>query len=240
VIRGVDVSAAQWRDINWVDAAQMGIQFAYCKCLNGNDGVDPSFVRHASAARGAALEAGAYAFVYPLQALAIGDGRSPEEQAKKFVGASLGAFGDRTLALPPAVDLEWPEPNEWAKWKCFPAQIVAWTLRFLYEVERLWMRTPVLYTYPWFWSSLGKDALTSDFARYPLWLAEYSIAGRVPTPADRPALCLKPWDKVTLWQHDGTGGLTLTDGTDVDFDVFLGNDDDWKAFLGLSPQPTAA
>lgn len=217
MIRGVDVSIFQG-EVDWKSLAAMGVRFAYLRCSIGNEpGVDVKFVANAKRAREAGIAVGPYHFAFPLPGL------DPRRQAKHaFALASVDgrALGLDEGELLPAFDLEWPPPENWARWKCTAVQIRDWGLVYLDEAARLWGCRGPVYTYPWFWRKLSEAGGLAEYARNPLWMADYSASGRVPRDDERPKIPA-PWDGDSLWcwQHDGDGGLRMPNGVDIDFNV---------------------
>lgn len=215
MLRGLDASAVQ--GALPIDAlATAGHRFLFHKCQQGNDGKDPLFEENVAAARAAGFYVGAYHFLYPLPHL------DPVEQAELFFRAST--LGAARGELPPAFDLEWPDPDRgWAKWKCTPKQISDWSQKCLERVEQLWGVVPIVYEYPYFHGKLAAGADVSWLERYRLWIAAYG-----PKP-----VVLSPWKDWTFWQNDGDGGEKLPNGRDADFDWFNGTEDDLAALAGL-------
>jgi lysozyme len=217
MIRGIDASAVQGLlNIDALDAA--GCKFLIAKCKQGNDGKDPFFERNIAAAMSKGWAVGAYHFMYPLPHL------DPEEQADGFYAASsLGsAYGD----LPPALDLEWPDPDGWAKWNCTANQISEFARRCAERVTQLYGRRPLIYIYPYFAQRLAAASM-AWLADYPLWIASYMPKPSIP----------KPWTDWTIWQYDGNGGAKMPGGGDADFNWFNGDAAALAAFCG-SPAST--
>jgi GH25 family lysozyme M1 (1,4-beta-N-acetylmuramidase) len=229
MIRLTDVSAAQGV-VDWRGVKASGVSAVYIECTMGNEpGKDnPLFDLTVTAALAAGLIVGAYHFAYPLPTSDTRHfGRDPLDQAQRFHAKCNGVGG--TGHLPPALDLEWPSPDVWAKWGVTGGSILDWGLAFLEECERLWGRTPVLYTYPWWWGSVGGYSRVA-YARYPLWLADYANHSQnVPAQGEIPRR-VPPWDRATLWQHTG-GGMHLPGEIKADFSVFLGDDQAFQTLL---------
>lgn len=238
MIRLIDASSVQGV-LDCVALRAAGIRGAYLKCTEGNSGgVDSSFATDVAAARAAGIAPGAYHFAYPLPPQNGNPSRSPIAQARAFFERS-GGLGSRDGELPPAVDLEWPEPENWTdpkgRWVCTPSQIRDWGLEHLQEVTRLWGRKPLVYTYRYFWDHVlsATDDHGSAYADYPLWMADYNhYAGKTPPDGAAPYVP-RPWPTWTLWQHDGNGGLRMPNGRDADFNVFRGDEDAWQKFLSI-------
>lgn len=219
MIRGLDASSVQGNlPIKALDDA--GVRFLIHKCQQGNDGRDPCFDRNVSAARNAGWYVGAYHFLYPLPHL------DPVAQAEGFFKAS--DLGSRAGELPPALDLEWPDPDAgFAKWGCTPAQVNDWSQRCAARVAELFGRKPLIYTYPYFMSKLrGRGALGPDvswLAEYPLWIASYAPQPILPAP----------WSSWAFWQYDGNGGEKMPNGGDADFNRFNGDESALATFAGV-------
>ena len=220
MIKGVDASSVQGKlDIGALDAA--GIKFLIHKCQQGNDGKDPWFDRNTAAAKAGGWKVGAYHFMYPLPKL------DPVAQAEAFFKAS--PLGSDDGDLPPALDLEWPDPDAgWAKWGCSAAQVNAWAKACAERMTELYGRRPMIYTYPYFAHALrGRGPLGPDvswMADYPLWLASYAPQPAIPAP----------WSTYAVWQYDGNGGERLPNGGDADFNWFDGDAEALDAFCRKS------
>lgn len=205
---GYDVSSIQGA----IDWSKVPADFVYIKTSTGNDmGVDPTFAANVRGCQNAGVPCGAYHFAYPLPPRK--PGRAAIEQAQAFWYKS-GGLGQKNGELPPALDLEWPAPGDWDKWCCSAAQIAQWGLDCLDAITQRWGKLPLVYTYPDFWLHVQGPA---DFAKYPLWLADYAH-----WPAQRPVdgqspRELAPWSSWAVWQHSG-GGLKLPGAVPVDGD----------------------
>lgn len=232
MILGIDVSAIQGA-IAWDRVAAAGVRFAYLKCTEGNEPArnDARFPLNVTGCKAAGIYVGAYHFAYPL---AKGAGNSPEDQARRAY-VTADTLGSQPGELPPALDIEWPPPNQWAKWGVTAQSIAAWAKAYLEEAERLWKRTPVLYTYPWFWSSVAETDV-EGFARFPLWMARYLNPNDWLPPADKSG-APKPWTKSMLWQFAANKSPIRIPGIsgEVDRNVFLGELDELRRFAGIDP-----
>lgn len=222
-IRGVDVSSVQG-DVDWARAKdEMGLRFAIVKCTQGNDPWGErsrqTYRRNVYGALTAGLAVGAYHFAYPLPEDGRNLRRSPREQASAFFQAS-NSLGHGPGELPPTVDFEWPAYEDWGRWRVTAPQMVQWVLDCLGEVERAFERMPMLYTYPYYFGKVG-GALYSQFAKYPLWLADYDY---------KAGATLTPWVAPTIVQVSG-GGEKLPNGVRVDGNVFNGDEAAWVALL---------
>jgi lysozyme len=218
MIYGLDVSEEQG-SIDWLKVAQSGVSFVYAKCGNGNtevDGLDadPMFTKNVAGARAQGLIIGCYHFCYPLPSgPGLPAGRAPEEQAQLHFTASAG-LGSNEGDLTTMIDAEWPDPSQWAMWKCSKAQIADWFSRYANKLESLSGRKVGLYSDQYFWSMIGGAGLM-DFAARPFWPARPT--GVRPLDGNKPAL----WDPFTSWQVWQWSQASIISGilTNVDLDV---------------------
>lgn len=200
-VKGVDISSVQGTvDFEWLK--NQGIQFVIVKCYEGNKGKDPMYERNVLGAKAAGLKVAAYHFIYPLPTDSIHPGRSPKEQATMHYQAA----GNIPFAC---CDMEWPEPQNWAKWNVSADFIKGWVREYLEEYERLSGKRMVLYTYLFYGKYLN---LPADFAKYPLWIANFDFPPKMPYP----------WTDYVMQQTGGgnTGiKMTLSNGIIVDTDL---------------------
>lgn len=214
-VLGIDVWSGYGK-IDWKAARAGGVKFAFLKCTTGNDGIDPTYKANAQGCHDAGIPFAPYLFGYPLPAGK--PGRSPEEQAAALYAACGGATD-----MPPVLDLEWPPHYEkvngtsqiadkWAQWAVNGPFIAEWGLRCLRELERLFGRTPILYTYPHFWASLGAAGQSLEWCRYPLWIANYThLAEGLPAAGAKP-LVPAPWKEYAVWQFSADGSAVRVPG----------------------------
>lgn len=226
VVRGCDVSAIQGR-LPADAMAALGLSFAFVRCQVGNQQArDVLFEDDVSRLKQVGIRVAPYCFAYPLPHL------DPLDQADHFRGAAMvGAdlVGNRVGDLPPALDLEWPPPEQWAARGCTAEQIVDWALRCVDGMRARWTCDPVLYSYPWFLKNLSAAPLFATLAAScRLWIAggaQYMNGdGHVPDLAREQPPRVPGWGgDWTFWQHDGDGGARLPNGVDADFNVFNGD-----------------
>jgi GH25 family lysozyme M1 (1,4-beta-N-acetylmuramidase) len=226
MLLGVDVWHGYGK-IDWARAKAAGVRFAIAKCTQGNDSKDPRFDEYVAGAKAAGVPIGAYLFAYPLPSgPGKPAGRSPEEQASRFFTESSG-LGKANGELPPALDLEWPARwdqrykdangnlvDRWKHWEVDAESIARWGLACLAEMERLWGRLPLLYTYPDFWRNLGPWGKLPEWKRYPLWMATYAPVGRkqwLPAAHEKPIIPA-PWDDWAVWQFSADGSPVAVPG----------------------------
>jgi GH25 family lysozyme M1 (1,4-beta-N-acetylmuramidase) len=181
--------------INWTQVAKAGKDFAIVKATEGTTYVNPYFAGpyandYADSAA-AGLVHGSYHFARPATPIA----GTAKAQAKFFANV-IGPVTTKAT-LPPALDLE-------VTGGLGRAKLVTWAQDFLLELRTLTGRTPMLYTYPSFWTNdLGDPAA---LARYPLWMANFG-ASTAPV-AD-------------LWQYTDNAHIKGIQGA-VDVSKFVG------------------
>lgn len=197
LIKGIDISTIQG-NVDFAAVAATGVQFVICRCGVGNGGKDALYDHNIAAAQAAGLKVAAYNFVYPLPPLASQPLRDPVKQAQLHAGWA----GNVPVVC---CDLEWPTPQDWAKWGCSAAQIVQWTITYLEAYEAASGVRPIVYTYPNFAQSIH---LPPSFGQtYKLWIASYQATPYIPAP----------WTDWVLWQNSG-GTQHLPNGVAVDTD----------------------
>lgn len=201
LIKGIDVSIIQGI-IDFNAVAATGVKFVVCRCGVGNGGIDSRYKQNIANAKAAGLKVMAYHFVYPLPPLASQPLRDPRAQAQMHVNAAGGELA--------ACDLEWPPPEQWAKWGCTAAQITQWAVTYLEAYEQLSGIRPIVYTYPYFAKAINLPAWFGE--KYKLWIASYQTgAPAVP----------HPWTDWVMWQYSGGTGPEaqhLPNGAPVDGD----------------------
>jgi lysozyme len=199
-VPGIDVSHYQGQ-ISWTEVAHSGIVFAYIKATQGLTGVDSQLQANWSGAKDAGLLRGAYHFYQPDD--------DPEQQADHFLNTVPLGEGD----LPPGLDVEISNGQSTSK-------IIQGIGVWLAKVKASTGQTPVLYTDPSFWATLGTGA--DQFGSYPLWIAEYGNLTAPKLPAG--------WKSWTFWQHSETGQVTGI-STTVDLDVFQGTVEELRGLV---------
>ncbi|MBC7678841.1 MAG: fibronectin type III domain-containing protein, partial [Pseudorhodobacter sp.] len=192
-VTGPDVSS--WQHpydvaIDWTKVRAAGHSFAVVKASEGSY-VNNWLARDTAGARAAHLVTGGYHFARPAL---------PVSTAADQARALVSALGPQRPAgtLPPVLDLE-------DSGGLVPRDLVTWTQVFLETVRSLTGRTPILYTYRYFWSS--SMAGSTAFSRYPLWLAAYSPTA--PAAVGGSAA----W---SLWQYTSSGAVPgIRGGVDI-------------------------
>lgn len=232
MIAGMDVSIAQGTitDVQWRTLRSRGVRFCYAKCGNGNNRPDPSFAANIAGIRAAGIVAGAYHVGFPLPTTDEHPDRDPGAQALSHFTQSSG-LGTVGGTLPPALDLEWPQPgtSEWTEYGCTPQIVRTWARGWLLRASLLYARTPVIYTYPSYWAYVmhgASDLELAELARYPLWLADQRYGA---------PLALPPWKSAAIWQKsDGGGHLPpggISNGAPYDENVWMADDASWLDFV---------
>ena len=221
LIKGLDVSIIQG-NIDFKAVAATGVQFVVCRCGVGNGGIDRLYKQNIANAKAAGLKVMAYHFIYPLPPLASQPLRDPRAQAQMHVNAAGGELA--------ACDLEWPAPQDWAKWGCTAAQIVQWSIEYLEAYEQLSGIRPIVYTYPYFAKAVNLPAWFGE--KYKLWIASYQHgAPFIP----------KPWTDWVMWQYSGGTGdeaQHLPNGAPVDGDRMKDLTDIWpEEAVAPAPDP---
>lgn len=248
-LRGVDVSTYQGviTDAIVEALAAEGCAFAYCRGAVGNEAkADDRFKANIDVFRRHGIAAGPYLFPYPLPHL---DAVAQAEHQFRLIEG----LGSNVGELAPMIDAEWPPREEketstgrivsvWSKWGCTPAQIRDWLEKYGERLDALSGCDCPLYTYRYWWDCI-EGWLSGALCSRRLVLADYGMKGRVPT--DDELAKLKPprgFDRVTILQHDGDGGLRLpgaggaNTGNDVDWNV-MPDPDDLFALLGQPRDP---
>lgn len=206
---GPDVASYQHphgAGVDWRAVKASGSSFAIIKSTEGTSYRNPYFAGDWSAARSAGLVRGTYHYARPALPLS-----SAVDQAAFFVRTAGTTVEPSALA--PILDLE--ESGGLA-----PAQLVQWTQVWLDTVAQLTGRTPIIYTYPYFWpSAMGN---TTAFGGYPLWIASYN-AGTQPRYVPR------GWSQWVFWQSTSTGSARGIIGQ-VDMSSFAGTAGDLAGF----------
>jgi lysozyme len=153
------------------------------------------------------------------------------QQAQSYIRLMNENGGFASSDLPPVLDLEWDmasvgAPDRWAIHQ--PQEIINRALIWLQAVEEASGRRPILYTARSWWRERGiPDAMFSQLAHYPLWVADYSQTRRaVESPAVPGAPPLPAW---TLWQFADNGRLAQGYSRGLDINIFKGTEEEFRA-----------
>src|SRR3954470_2463606 len=200
-VTGPDVSGWQHPSgagVDWSAVHASGQDFTFVKATEGSTFTNAYFAGDWRAVSAAGLYRGAYHFARPSTASG-----SAAAQARYF--ASVIGNQSTPMTLPPTLDME--EAGGLS-----PAALVSWTRTFLTTLKTLTGRTPIIYTYPYFWRNAmgGSTAFTS----YPLWIASYGTAAP-PTLG---------WPRWTFWQYSSTSTVRGIPGAGaIDMNRFNGD-----------------
>jgi len=206
-VQGIDIS--KW-DGNW-DAARTkaaGVEFVFIKASQGKQS-DPLFASNWQNAKAAGLLRGAYHYL---------DTNLPgADQADYFAGLLASDRGE----LPPVVDFEEISPG------LIPARAVAQLRDFVTQLKTHGF-TPTIYTSATYWQAYGEK--NSEWAAYPLWLADYTNTLSPAAPA--------PWSTWTFWQYSekASGSNYGTESYGVDVNRYTGTAEELLAFAGLKKE----
>ena len=213
---GVDSSSWQHpfgAPVDWQAAAASGQSYAFIKATEGTGPANRYYESDVADARAAGMLIGSYHKARPAL--------EPAQQAHAFADRLQSVGGPQ---LPPVLDLEVDEGLD-------AGELADWTQVFLDTLQERTGRTPILYTYRYFWIDWMDN--TTRFAEYPLWLAEYGVS--------EPTLpMIGGWSEWLFWQRSETGEVPgFTD--DVDLNVFAGTRDALDHWLSaVEPQPEPA
>lgn len=179
--KGIDVSSYQGI-IDWNKVFADGITFAFIKATEGTGWDDPNFITNFSQAKKAGVKRGAYHFGHP--------NNDPIAEASHFISRLNGDYGD----LPLTLDIEVTNGKT-------PAEITAWTVKFLDYVHSQTNHPVQYYTYTRFLQlNLNLDSLSE----YPLWIANYAATAGV--------------DGYSIWQYSDAGVVNGINGK-VDMNI---------------------
>ena len=196
-ITGPDVASYQHpggASIDWSQVKSSGRNFAFVKATEGTGYVNPYFSADWAAIQANGMVRGSYHYAKPDTSPT-----SAAEQAQYFVATAglMQATGD----LAPILDLE--ETGGLS-----PSGLITWVHSWLSTITALTGRTPIIYTYPYFWrSAMGND---TGFTNYPLWIADYNGGSAPNTPL------IGGWNSWTFWQYTDSGSIPgIPTGVDI-------------------------
>lgn len=212
-ILGIDISDYQDKPIDWDAVKKQGVDFVIIKATEGDWWKSKLMAMHAANVASVGIAMGFYHF-FRMVNPHTGKIQDPVEQAQIFWERIKEYYAKDGTMLPPALDFESHdgEPSE---------NDLICAKQFLVELERLSGITPIIYTGPYFFQSMGKTGLTLGFEKYMLWNAHYT---------DQDPLIPAPWPKFTFWQF--TSDFDLANyPKGVDANWFDGNLADLKKIL---------
>lgn len=250
-IHGMDIS--KWQHpgnapIDFVKMYKAGIRFVMIKSSDSRDTSDAQALKYLVMDHNAAQAAGIYTGFYYYATLPDTSDttiivQDAKAQAQKAIWrlASLGGYTNRDLSY--ALDLENNCVRVSASGSCAKYAsrnaVTLWASTWLSAVADKTGRAPIIYSYPQFL----ENAMTrsSDFLKYPLWIAHYSLNPFDPLsqPGQKTAGCfVHSWTTSNcsslwiVWQYTSCGIAKKygVPGTRVDLNVFRGTT---SAFLDL-------
>jgi len=185
-ISGIDVSHFNG-DVDWSKVAGDDVKFAYAKATEGLTFVDPKFSENWKNISAANIKAGAYHFYVPTD--------DPVKQANFFI-EKVGEI--KSTDMPPMLDIEDTKMGT-VSVEQFQKDVLTW----MNTVEKHYGVQPILYTNTPF---ADKYLDNSEFAKYKLWIAEYTDA---PQPRIPEVWSEKGW---YIWQYTAHDKLNGVDG----------------------------
>src|SRR5665213_2546887 len=214
MINGYDISSLQG-NVDFRQLYNNGIRFCIFRCGVGNDFIDTNCAKNLAAAKAVGMKVAIYHFIYPLPTDPNHPMRDPVGQAEYHFKA-----GGQEIAF---CDIEWPLPKDWKTWGCSAQQIQDWCIAYINHYEQL-SGNPIggIYSYPDFCSNVK---FADSFAKFPLWLANYSANPITPSP----------WKDFVICQ---TGIGKLPNGTPVDLDVMADLSLVWDDNITVMPVMT--
>ena len=191
---GIDISHYQGNIVEELKH-QDKLDFIICKATQGIKYTDPDFDKNWAGIRQQGFIRGAYHF--------YNSSENAMDQAKHFT-AVLAKWDKKDIA--PILDIEQASLNS----KISVQDLQKDLLVFLQQLEKSFKKRPVIYTD----SAFAKAYLNNDkFARYPLWLADYTKNKQPEIPEVWKQQGFKIWQKSSTYQLDSKV---------VDFDIYNG------------------
>lgn len=195
-ILGIDVSHYE-PSIDFALAKTSGVGWMFAKATEGTKFVDALLKQHATNAKTVGIAVGAYHFFRA--------NFSGIDQANFFLQTCNATGLNFDLLC-----LDWEQGSgDGVNVNIQKNEALA----FLKRIEEATKKTPIIYGGEAFLRDLG---LSSDFKRYPLWLAHYGVTeAKLKVPA--------PWTDWTMWQFTDAGLVKgLAAGHHVDCNYFKG------------------
>ncbi len=220
-ITGPDVASYQHpggASIDWSQVKNSGRDFAFVKATEGTGYVNPYFSADWAAIQANGMVRGSYHYAKPNTSPT-----SAAEQAQYFVATAgrMQATGD----LAPILDFE-------DSGGLSPSALITWVHSWLNTITALTGRTPIIYTYPYFWQSAMSN--NTGFTQYPLWIADYNGGSAPNTPL------IGGWNSWTFWQYTDAGSIPGVP-TGVDISKFCCDSGTLSSLSnGATPTPPSA
>ena len=168
---GIDASHHQG-DIDWQRVVDSGHVFAFYKATEGATFTDDTYAPNRVEAADASIPFGAYHFARPQGDTIAAAEADAVSEAEHFLEVAQPEPGD----LLPVLDLE-------ATGGLGAHRLIAWTQRWLDEVEAALDVKALIYTSPNFWETNLDNTTTFAGQGFPLWLAHYTSQNSPRTPA---------------------------------------------------------
>lgn len=202
-IHGIDAARYQGR-INWYQARQSGVNFAWLKATEGGNYIDPGYAANAPSARAAGVPVGAYHFYYFC--------RTPQEQANWYIQNVPRVSGD----LPPVLDIEWNHQSKSCRRFPNPETVRKEIVQYVNIVGTHYKTRPLIYTTPDFYADNNLGQLRG---------VEFWLRSTANHPSAR-----YPGERWSFWQWTGTGVVQGVGGI-TDINAFAGSTDVWQSWL---------
>jgi lysozyme len=200
-VAGVDVSKYDGT-VAWTTVRNAGVTFAMARISDGMD-TDATFATNWAGMRAAGVIRGAYQFFEPAD--------DPTTLAM-IAAAAVGTLGAGDLPLVLDVEVTENQPM---------STIVSHIQTWLDVAESATGKRPIIYTGQNFWDT---NVMTSAFASYDLWVANYCTNCCPKLPAAFPT-----W---RFWQYSDTGTVAGI-GDAADLDTFNGTEGELAALSGF-------
>ena len=184
----IDVSGYQPESIDWNAVRSAGIVGVLVKATDGIGSPDPFFESHCAKAHAAGLLVGGTHFLRLHPEPERGGAAQADEFAARFLKMKCNALPALDVEPPPQTLQEtWGSPSAWN------VTIHQW----IAECRAVLKVSPMVYSYPYFWTWLGAVIRTPTIAACPSWWADYSHEKPIAPP---------PWGAVpALHQYTDTG-----------------------------------
>lgn len=200
---GADISKWNGDEVKEIDETD-SITFIICKATQGEKYIDPEFDKNLKTIRDKEKISGSYHF--------YSTDYDPVKQAQHYWN-TINKFGKTDM--PPVLDIEQGSISK--RTKSSKSKLQKEVLQFLETTENQCGCIPMIYT----GSAFANEYLTNAaFAKYPLWLAEYTKAKKPNVPS------VWKGQGFMIWQRSESYDV---DSHPTDFDVFYGSKSDLYA-----------
>jgi len=211
--------------IDWNVLSDQKISFAYLKATQGSLFRDNKFLNNwTTLGKHPNIHRGAYHFLSARN--------DPIDQAKNYLSV-IGTL--QAKDLPPCLDMEWDmakdeDGKQRDVWTDLSSdEIVERALKWLKHVEDATGRIPIIYTANSWWTGRIKQEKMALFARYPIWIADYSEKGLGQEKPNVPQG--RTW---AMWQFTEKGILERGMPGHVDANIFKGSLTEFRRTFGIA------